>query len=144
MKNNATKQLNVVVNHVPSQVVSAGKPVVMIDSLVAVNLDKILCCCQLAVVVGCCNLYSLVLGKAARSILNDCIYFRKNLSQAFLKFVENLLLNLVNLLKDWLTVFEFSLLDLSLQFFNLGFLFFPLILQICLKNLCLFTKFIVR
>ena len=144
MKHNATKQLNVVVNHVPLQVVTAGKPVVMIDGLVAVNLNKILCCSQFTVVVGCSNLYSFVLGKAACCILNDGIYNRKNLCQAFLKFVENLLLNLVNLLKDWLTVFKLSLFNLSLQLIDFVSLLLNLDLKEHLKFLSLCTKFIVR
>ena len=42
MKHNTTDQLNIIVNHVPSHLVAAGDPMVLVDSLVSLDVDKIM------------------------------------------------------------------------------------------------------
>lgn len=42
MKHNTTDQLNIIVNHVPGHLVAAGDPMVLVDSLVSLDVDKIM------------------------------------------------------------------------------------------------------
>ena len=104
MKHRATEELNVEVYHVPLQIVSASHPVIVIDSLVVLNIHKVVFCCKVAVKVVCSNFHRLVCGKEFRSTLNDSENFCTLLVESLFEGFENVLLQLVNLSEDGSTV----------------------------------------
>ena len=146
MKNGTTKELNVVVNHLPLQVVTACRPVVMIDGLVTVNRNEVLTgvCCQLTVKVRCGNNRLLVLGKTASRLFHDGKHLEHHFVEGFLVDFKGFLLQLVYLCEDRLTLIDGRLLDSSLQFLNLCFLFMGSLLYLLLNGLRTGTQFVVR
>jgi len=125
MQNDTTKQLNVVVDHFPLQVVATSGPMVMIDSLVAIDGDEVLAGVgsQFTVEVGGRNDGLLVLGKAAGRLLDDGEHLGHHLVEGLLVNLEHFLLQLVDLGEDVGTLVNGRVLDGGLQAFNLCFLF---------------------
>ena len=89
VKYDTTKELHIVVYHLPLQVVATRQPVCGVDSLVALDCNEILAGSQVAVEVVGCNLHSLVLSESASCVLHNgkCLW-------------KNLIENLLNLLVD--------------------------------------------
>ena len=114
-----TKQLYIVVYHVPLRIVTTSYPVVLIDSLIAFDGYKVVVRGQFTVKVVGCNLYGFVLSKAACCILYNGEYFGQCLVECFLHLVEHLRFEFVYLVEDYLTVFNRSFFYLCLQRFNL-------------------------
>ena len=84
VEGDAADQLNVVMHHVPGDFVAAGHPLVVVDSLVAVDGHEVVVCGEVAVeVVGFHNDFR-VLGKAAGRRLDDCKSLGKYLVQGLL------------------------------------------------------------
>ena len=112
-----TKELHIVVHHVPLQVVTAGNPVVLVDGLVALDGDKLLLGRQVAVeVVGRYD-HRLVLGKTACRILHDGEGLGQNLVQHLLDLLVDRLRQLVDLLRELLLLLQgrFGLLELYFE-----------------------------
>ena len=73
MEYGTTKQLHVIVDHFPLQIVTAGSPVVMIDGLVAINRDKVFLGIgsQLAIEVRSCYNGLFVLCETTGCLFHD-------------------------------------------------------------------------
>ena len=124
MQNDTTKQLNIVVNHVPGDLVTTCNPVVMIYGLVALNLDEIKprISSQIFIHLRCRNHYALVLSKTASCRFNDSISFRQDLVQHLFVVLLDLLLEFVHLVIDFLAFVYLEFLDIGLQLGNACFL----------------------
>ena len=114
------KELYVVVDHIPLQVVATCQPVVLVDGLVALDGDKLLLGSQVAVeLVGCYN-HRLVLGKTAGRILHNGEGLRQNLVQHLLDLLVDELDGAVDLLRELLLLRKlgFGLFEDDLQLGN--------------------------
>ena len=113
-----TKELNIIVHHIPFSVITTSNPMVLIDSLIAFDGYKVVACSQFAVKVVSRNLNGFVLSKAASGILHN----GKNLGECVIErnfhFVEHLRFKFINLAKDYLAVFDGCVLYLRLEFIN--------------------------
>ena len=87
MKNDTTDNLDIVVDHVPGNLVSASHPMVLPESLVSFNLHEITCRAEIAVEVICSHLDNRVLCESARRRLHDGKSLRKNLIENSLDFL---------------------------------------------------------
>ena len=145
MQNDTTEELDVVVDHFPLHIVTAGCPVVVIDSLVAIDGNEIVLWIrsQLAVEVCSSNYSLLVLSETAGSILNDSENLRQYLIEGDFILVESFLLQLVNLVEDTFTLIDRSVLNLSLEFGNLSLFLFSVLLYVLLDFLCFCTEFVI-
>ena len=85
-----TKQLYIVVYHVPLRIITTSYPVVLIDSLIAFDGYEVVARGQFTVKVVGCYLYGFVLSKSACCILYNGEYFGQCLVECFLHLVEHL------------------------------------------------------
>ena len=117
MKHLTTKDLDVVVDHLPLQVVATSGPVVVIDGLVTVDGDEVLgrVGSELAVEVGSRDDGLLVLGEATGRILDDAKGHRHHLVEGLLITIEGLLLQFVDLVEDRLALVDGRILDGGLE-----------------------------
>ena len=124
MEHGTTKDLNIVVNHFPLEVVATSCPMIMVDSLVAIDSDKVVLwiSSQFAVEVGSCNNSLFVFCETTCGIFHDAKCHRHNLVESFLVDVQNLFVELVNLSKDFFALVDRSVFDFRLELFNLSFL----------------------
>ena len=118
MEYHTTKQLHVVVNHLPFQVIAASRPVVVVDGLVTVDGDEVLSGIgsQLPIEVCGCDDGLLVLGKPFGSLFHNGEHLRHHLIEGFLVDVEDFFLNLVYLCEDVCTFVDGRILDSAFQF----------------------------
>ena len=140
-----TEELYVIVNHLPFQVVATSRPVVMIDSLVAIDGDKVLfrVGSQFAVEVSSSHYRLLVLGKASCSLLDDAESHRHHLVQGLLILVESLLVEFVYLVEDRFALVYGCIFDCTLQTFYLLTLRLSSVLYKPLYLLCLSPELVV-
>ena len=84
MQHRSTNELNIIVNHVPCHLITTGFPMVVVDGLVAVNIEEVMSLgSELAIEFGGSHLNGLVLGKALCSLLNN----GKHCGQHLVKFI---------------------------------------------------------
>ena len=145
MQGDTSKDLHVIVDHLPFQVVSACCPMVAIYGLVAVNIDKVVLGvgCQLTVEVGGCNHGLLVLGKAACCVFHDAEGNRHNLVESLLIDLKRFFLQLVDLAENAFALVDGRFFNLAFQISNLLLLLVGRVLHIFLYLLCLGTQFVV-
>ena len=84
MEDGSADQLDIVVDHVPGDLVAAGDPVVLIDGGVALDVDEIVLDAEVTVELRGGNLYELVLRETARRGLHDGESLREDLVEALL------------------------------------------------------------
>ena len=99
MEHHATNQLDVIVNHLPSHRVTARKPRMAVDGLVAFDLHKILGHSKFAIKVGRRHLDTLVFLEAARRVFHNRERLGQNLGQAGLDFLGYFLFEPIDLLE---------------------------------------------
>ena len=104
MKHRTTEELNVEVYHVPLKVVTASYPMIVINSLVVLDIHKVVLCCEVAVKIVCSNFHRLVCSEEFRSTLNDSKNFCTLLVESLFEGFKYVLLQLVNLSEDGSTV----------------------------------------
>ena len=119
MEYHATEELHVVVHHVPGDFVTARYPVVLVDGFIAFDADKILGGSQQAVKVGCRDGNLFILREAAGCLLHNSKGCREYLVERFLVDFQYLFLNLINLVEERFTLFQFGSLHLGTQLFHL-------------------------
>ena len=119
MEHGAAEELHIVVDHVPHGLVAAGHPVVVVDGLVALDIDEVVARSQLAVEVGGGDLDVLVVGEALGGALHDGEGHGADLVEDFLEDLQLLLLELVDLVEDGFAVLDGRLLNLGLELVNL-------------------------
>ena len=137
MEYGTTKELHIIVDHFPLQIVTTSSPVVMIDGLVVINRDKVLLWVgsQLAVEIRSCHDGLFVLCKTTGCLFHDGKDLRHYLIKCFLIDVEHLFLNLIDLCEDIGTLVNRGVLDSCLQFSNTGLLGTCRILNLLLQLL---------
>ena len=99
VENNTTEELYIIMNHIPLDVVTARSPMGRVDSLVALDIHKVLYGCKVSVKVVCSNLYSVALRETTSSILNNRKRLRENLLEDILNLVLNNTLTLFDILR---------------------------------------------
>ena len=114
VKDDAADKLDIIMDHIPGDLVSAGHPMVVPYGIISVNLHKILGCTQYAVEFSGFHPYSLVLLESACRRFHHCKRDRKYL-------VKHLLYVLVHFLDQFVRLGGKRLLlverDILLQFF---------------------------
>ena len=144
MQYDTTKQLYIVVYHVPFHIVTACCPMVFPDSLIAIDRNEIFSfASQLTVEIGSSNYNLIVFRQTACCIFYDSKRCRQHFVQCLFVLVEHFFLKLINLREDSLTLFEFGVFDSSFQLFYLLVFFYSRILDDLLQLLCFGTKFVV-
>ena len=97
VEHDTTYELHVVVNHVPSHLISTGNPVVVIDSLVAIDFHEVLSGSGKVAVELCGSHFdALILRKAAGGVLHHGKHLGEHLVELILKHVEHFLLEFVD------------------------------------------------
>ena len=139
MENNTTKQLYVVVDHLPLQVVSTSHPVILVVGLVTFYAQEIMSGSQLTVEISSGNHDLFILGQTACCLFHDRESHGHHLIEGILIDLQHLFVQLVYLVEDSLTLFYRSVLNLCLEYFYFLFFFFCGILYVCLNLLCLGT-----
>ena len=121
MQGNTAEDLDIVVHHIPLDLVTAGSPLIVVDGLVAVDGDEVVLRVsgQLAVEVGSRNHGLLILLEAAGSILDDAVGHGHHVVERFLEGVKHLLILLIDLVEDRLTLVDWRLLNLGFQLADL-------------------------
>ena len=84
MQHSTTDQLYIVVGHIPGNGTSGGAPAILINGLVAADLDIILFDTEVAVVFGGGGAYFGLLAEATGGFFDHGKGFRKDLFQGFL------------------------------------------------------------
>ena len=99
-------------NHVPSNFIAAGYPMVLPNSLIIFYPHEITPL-RSKVPVHLCSrhLYFLVLGKTACCIFHDGESRRQHLVQCFFVFLKNFFLQLIYLIENRLALFNICILD---------------------------------
>ena len=122
VEHHAAEELDVVVDHVPLDVVAAGHPVGGIYGLVAVDGDEILRGGEFAVEVVCRDHDGVVLCKTAGRILHDGECLGEDAVEDLLDLFVDAFGGVVDLLGDLLLLFErgFGLFEFGLQFDDAG------------------------
>ena len=102
MENSTTEDLNVIVYHLPLEVVASCCPVVVVNGLVAVDGDEVVLgvLSELAVEVGGSNYCLLVLCETTGCVLYDAESHRHDFVESLLVQVEHFLLQLVDGIED--------------------------------------------
>ncbi len=85
IEDNAADELDVIMHHVPGNLIAAGHPVVVPDGFVALDLHKVAALGgQEFIELGSRHLHGLVLGEAAGGALHNGVGLRQELVQDFL------------------------------------------------------------
>ena len=111
MEHDAAKELYVVVDHVPLDLVATGHPMVLVDGFVAVDTDKVVARSQITVEVGGGDGDLFLLNEAASRVLDDGEDVGQYFIEHLLVLVGDLLLDLVDFGPDSLALFELLLVD---------------------------------
>ena len=130
MEHDATKELHVVVDHVPLDFVATGHPMVLVDGFVAVDTDKVVARSQITVEVGSGDSDLFLLNEAASRILDDGEDVGQHLIEHLLVLVGDLLLDLVDLSPDGLALFELFLVDALAKVSDALFVFGHVVLNV--------------
>ena len=140
-----TEELYIVMYHLPFQIISTSCPVVVINSIVTIDSDKVFLWIrsQLTVEVSSCHHSLFVLGKAACCIFDDSKSYRHHLVERLFKFVECFLFKFIYLMENRLTLINRSVFDGSFQFCYFLLLLVSVGLNIFLYLLTFCSQFIV-
>ena len=139
------KKLNVVVNHFPLEVVTTCCPVVVVDSLVAVNGYEIFSWvgCKLTVEVVCRNNGFFVLCKATSCVFHDRESNRHNFVQCLFVVVQCFLFEFVYLVENILALVDWCIFDSLTELCYLLALLLSSVLNILLDFLGFSTQVVV-
>ncbi len=114
VEHHAADKLHIVVHHVPSHLVAAGKPACAIDSLVALYRHEILTGNgKIAICLSGCHLDCVVLCETACRLLHHGKHLREHLVKTACIHLEHLLAKLIDLLPIRLTLIIFESLKLG-------------------------------
>ena len=120
MEYDTTEELHIIVDHLPGQVVASGSPVIVVDSLVAVDGDEVFFGVGSQFTVKVCGGHHglFVLSEAPGGLLDNGEHLRHHLVEGLLIDVEYLFLYLVNLCEDVSTFIDGGVLDGGFQLSN--------------------------
>jgi len=145
MERDAAEDLDIIMNHVPLDLVAAGGPFVVVDGFVSVDGDKVVGRVggKLAVEVGSGDHHFGILGKAAGSVFDNAVSHRRYLVECGLESLKHLFVLLVDLVEDRLALIDRCFFYLSFQFLNLVKIGLGRILDIFANLLALGTQLVV-
>ena len=143
VQNDATKQLHVIMHHIPSNLIAAGHPVILINRLVAFDLYEVVCGCQITIKVCRFDSNGFVLSKAPcrRFHYGECL--RHHLIEGLFKAFEDIFLQLIDLRENSFAVFDRCFFDLSFQFVYFLFNIIGRVLHFFLQLLCLCAQSVI-
>ena len=97
MQNDTTDKLNIIMDHIPCNLVSASHPMVLPYGIVTFDCDEFLCGAEVTVKLGSLNSdYFILLETAGRRLhYRECV--RKNLIKSLFNLLVNLLHKFVRL-----------------------------------------------
>ena len=143
MQYDTTKKLDVIMNHIPFHIVTAGHPVITVDSFVSFNPNEIFSNGKFSIEVICCNNYFLVFCKSAGCIFYDAKRYRHNFIEGFFINFKHLFFKLIDLSEYIFTLINRCFFDFCLQFSNLFLLILSRFLNILLNFLCAGTQRVI-
>ena len=145
MKDGTSKKLNIEMHHVPNDLVTTSYPSIMINSLVTLDIHKIMGSCQGAVEIVCCDydVAVLCLSETFSCTLDDGKYLCTHSIKSFFESLEDILFQLIDFCKNRSTILNVSLRNLALQLINLSTKFFGTIQHLLTDFLGTSTQFIV-
>ena len=129
--------------HIPLGVISAGNPMVLVDSFIVFYPYKVVCSCKLPVEISCRNNNFFVFGKTTRGLPYYCECLRQDFFQLRVVSFQYFFLQLVDLIEDYLPVFNGCFFYLFLQFFDFFFQVIGRVLHLCAKFLCLSAQCVI-
>ena len=139
-----TEQLYVVVDHIPGDFVTTCNPMVVVESLIAVDFHKIVFGSQITVEVICRYFDCFVFGKTAGRIFHDGEYFGKGFFQYHFHLIRDVLFDFVYFGPDRFTFFQFLVVDTFAQFFHFCAFIGYIILNTLFDFISFCTKLVVR
>ena len=117
VQNDATYELNIVVNHVPRNLVAPSHPMVLVNRLIALNRDEIVLDAQVFIEISCRNFHCLVLSEPAGRGFHYRESFRKNFVESLLDCIVLILHDLIRLCcQSLLFIHRYILIQLLLDF----------------------------
>ena len=111
VKYDTTKQLDIVMNHIPSHVITSSFPVVLVDCLVVLNTNEVEFCRELAVKIISRNNHFRILSEAAGCVFHNGKSLGQDLLEYDLHLIGDRFLDFINLGPNRLTLLEFFVLD---------------------------------
>ena len=104
----AAEELDIVMDHIPGDLVTACHPVIMIDGLVAVDIYEIKAavCSQVLIHLGCRDDNGLTLCKTACGRLDDRVGFGQDLVEYFFVAILDLFLEFIHFVVDLLALLD--------------------------------------
>ena len=119
VEHDTANELHIVVNHIPSHLVAASHPVVVVDCLIALNGEEIVSVGgELSVEIGGSHLNGFILSESARRIFHDSEHFGKCVIEFVFDAFEHLFFEFVDLRPERLTFFKIEELNLHFNFCN--------------------------
>ena len=145
MQDNTTDKLDIVMNHVPGNLVTACHPVILPQRLVTLDGNEVMRNAELSVEIRRCYFYHRILSESSGSRLHDRKCLRENLIQKFLDLRILILHKFVRLRSQaFLLAYRYIFFKFFLDFSN-AFLERSLAIpQFFLQLLRLGPKFIIR
>ena len=118
VQNDTTEELDVIVNHIPCDLVSSCHPMVGIARFITVYFDKVETGVRSEVLIHFCSGYfhHLVLRKTTCRRFDDGVGFGQNLVEHFFVAIFDFLLEFIYLIVDLLALFDWRCLDGSFEF----------------------------
>src|SRR4030042_1658798 len=98
MKGYTTNQLNIIVNHVPGDLISASYPAVLPVSIISLYGNAFPCSRKVPVILSCRNFQHTVFLEPPCCLFHYCKCRRNTLIENLLQLIINSFFNLVNLI----------------------------------------------
>jgi len=118
MQNDTTEKLNIIMHHIPSNLITSSHPMILINRFVALDTYKIMLCCQIPVKIICCYFYGFIFDKTTGCILHYCKNFRKYFVQSFFILIKDIFFYLINFIPNSLSLIKIQVLYTSFQIGN--------------------------
>ena len=143
MQYHTTEQLYIVVHHVPFHFVTTGNPMILIQSLVTFDADKVVLGGQFAVERRGRYFHNFVFGETTCGIFHDGKYLRQYYHQFFFNLFGNLLVDFVDFGIDFFSVNQVERFDTGFQFVDFGLFLAGALLHLLAQLLGQIAQFIV-
>ena len=143
MQYDTTDELYIVVYHIPSDLVTSCYPVVVVDSLVAIDLHEVVIYRQISIHLRGSDNDRLIIGKASCSLLDNSKGRGENLVELDLDLLQNVLLYLINFRPSLLTSIYVEIFDALFELSNLGTLRGNVLVDFVAQLLCAISQSII-
>ncbi len=145
VQSDTTEDLNIVMNHVPFDLVTTCGPLVMVNGLITIYSNEVIgrVGSQFPIEVGSCYYGLCILFETACRVLHNAVSHGHDIIECLLKSFKHILVLLVDLDENRLALIDGSLFHLRLQLFNLILEWLGGSLNVGLYLLGLSTKLVV-